>query len=50
MANIRFNQIQILHTDLEEKLDNKIIEDNLKGFEMKKSLSRPGNFYDNSIV
>jgi transposase InsO family protein len=50
MYNIPLNRIQIFHTDRGKEFDNKLIEEILKGFEIKRSLSRAGNPYDNAVA
>lgn len=44
------NKIQIFHTDRGKEFDNKIIEEILETFEITRSLSRPGNPYDNAVA
>jgi transposase InsO family protein len=49
-ASIPLNQIQIFHTDRGKEFDNKVIEEILETFEITRSLSRPGNPYDNAVA
>jgi len=49
-TNIPLNKIQIFHTDRGKEFDNKIIEEILETFEITRSLSRPGNPYDNAVA
>jgi transposase InsO family protein len=48
-TNIPLIKIQIFHTDRGKEYDNRIIEEILEGFEIKQSLSRLGNPYDNAV-
>lgn len=44
------DNIQIFHTDRGSEFKNKIIDNFLKTFDIKRSLSRPGNPYDNAVA
>jgi transposase InsO family protein len=50
MSNIPLNRIQIFHTDRGKEFDNKMIEEILEAFHITRSLSRPGNPYDNAVA
>lgn len=49
-VQIPLNQISLFHTDRGKEFDNKVIEDILGAFNIKRSLSRPGNPYDNAVA
>lgn len=44
------NQISLFHTDRGKEFDNKLIDDILKAFHIKRSLSRKGCPYDNAVI
>lgn len=48
--NIPIHNICIFHTDRGKEFDNRLIDDILIGFDIKRSLSRPGNPYDNAVA
>lgn len=47
---INLNNIQYFHTDRGKEFDNKLIDDVLKLFNIKRSLSKPGSPYDNAVA
>lgn len=49
-ANIPLSRIKIFHTDRGKEFDNQMIEEILETFEITRSLSRPGNPYDNAVA
>lgn len=49
-ADISLKNIRLFHTDRGKEFDNKVIDDLLKSFDIKRSLSRPGNPYDNAVA
>jgi transposase InsO family protein len=49
-TNIPLNQIRIFHTDRGKEFDNLVIEEILETFHITRSLSRPGNPYDNAVA
>ena len=48
--NIPIKNISIFHTDRGKEFDNRLIDELLVGFDIKRSLSRPGNPYDNAVA
>lgn len=48
--SIPIKNINIFHTDRGKEFDNQIIDEILSVFEIKRSLSRPGNPYDNAVA
>ena len=49
-AHVPLEKIEIFHTDRGREFDNKLITDLLSTFNIKRSLSRPGNPYDNAVA
>jgi transposase InsO family protein len=49
-ARIPLDEIEIFHTDRGREFDNKMIDEILSTFSIKRSLSRPGNPYDNAVA
>lgn len=51
-AKIKVNleNFEYFHTDRGKEFDNKIIDETLKLFSIKRSLSRPGSPYDNAVA
>lgn len=49
-ANIPLNQIRLFHTDRGKEFDNWIITEILAGFDIQRSLSRPGTPHDNAVA
>ena len=52
LLSIRYplNQIHIYHTDRGKEFDNRLIDKALSTFGITRSLSRPGNPYDNAVI
>jgi transposase InsO family protein len=49
-SKINLRKIQVFHTDRGNEFKNKIIDDVLKGFQIKRSLSKKGCPYDNAVA
>lgn len=49
-VDISLDNIRLFHTDRGKEFDNRVIDDLLKSFDIKRSLSRPGNPYDNAVA
>lgn len=49
-ATISLNHVCLFHTDRGKEFDNKIIDEILETFGITRSLSRPGNPYDNAVA
>lgn len=49
-SKINLSKIQVFHTDRGNEFKNKIIDDVLKGFQIKRSLSKKGCPYDNAVA
>ncbi len=49
-ANINLNDVELFHTDRGNEFKNKLIEELLTTFNITRSLSRPGNPYDNAVA
>ena len=49
-ATISLNHVRLFHTDRGKEFDNKIIDEILETFGITRSLSRPGNPYDNAVA
>jgi transposase InsO family protein len=49
-SKINLTKIKVFHTDRWNEFKNKTIEEVLKAFEIKRSLSKKGCLYDNVVV
>ena len=49
-AKINLSNICLFHTDRGKEFDNLVIHNILEAFNINRSLSRPGNLYDNAVA
>jgi len=49
-SNINLLKIEVFHTDRGKEFDNKLIDEVLRAFEIKRSLSKKGCPYDNAVA
>lgn len=49
-VNVSLEKIQVFHTDCENEFKNRLLDETLKTFHIKHSLSREGCLYDNAVA
>jgi transposase InsO family protein len=49
-SNINLSKVKIFHTDRGNEFNNKVIDEVLKAFNIKRSLSKKGCHYDNAVA